>query len=137
MANIIAKKRILFTLPPISRYSSRKEWEQACWLKISKSKNLELLITSYERHNLVKRAAVIDRINSGKKSKQIAEELYLSPQTISSIKKALNENNYRSYRERGKIERKRKTYSHSASNIKRKPHGRPVRTKYGTIYLSY
>lgn len=133
----MAKKRILFTLPPTSRYSSRKEWEYACWWKISKSKNLELLITSYERHNLVMRAAVIDRINSGKKSKQIAEELYLSPQTVSSIKKALNESNYRSYRERGKIERKRKVYSHNTSKIKRKPHGRPVRTKYGIVYLPY
>ena len=127
-----------FTLPPINRYSSRKEWEDACWHKILKSKNLlGLLVTFYERHNLVMRAAVMDRINSGKRYRQIAEELWLSPQTISSIKRALKENSYRSYRERSKKERKKKIYSSSPVPKQRKHRGKPVRTKYGTIYLPY
>jgi len=125
-------------LPPLNRYSSREEWENACWQKILKSKDLlKLLTTPNERHNLVMRAAVIDAINSGKKYREIAEELWLSPQTVSTIKKAIKENNYRSYRERGKTERKRKAYS-SGPNIKRKEYrGRPVRTKYGTIFVHY
>ena len=128
-----------FALPLISRYPSRKEWENACWQKILKSNNLfELLITSYERRNLIMRAAVISGINSGKSYRQIAEELWLSPQTISSIKKALKENNYQSYRERSKKERKKKVYSSNPTvNQKRKHRGKPVRAKYGTIYLPY
>ena len=84
------------------------------------------------------RAAVISGINSGKSYRQIAEELWLSPQTISSIKKALKENNYQSYRERSKKERKKKVYSSNPTvNQKRKHRGKPVRAKYGTIYLPY
>ncbi|NCO89583.1 hypothetical protein COW77_02755 [Candidatus Wolfebacteria bacterium CG18_big_fil_WC_8_21_14_2_50_39_7] len=127
-----------FTLPPINRYSSRKEWEDACWHKILKSTNLlKLLVTSYERRHLVRRAAVMDGIHSGKRYRQIAEELWLSPQTISSIKRALKENSYRSYRERSKKERKKKVYSSSPVPKQTKPRGRAVRTKYGTIYLPY
>ncbi|HUX35754.1 MAG TPA: hypothetical protein VMV71_01830 [Candidatus Paceibacterota bacterium] len=123
-------------LPSLSNYSSRKEWEDACWRKLLKSKNsLVLLATSHERHNLIMRAAVIDGINSGKKYRQIAEELWLSPQTISSIKKAVNGSDYKSYRERGKTERKKKIYSHYTASARRKFRGRPVRTKYGIVYL--
>ena len=81
----MAEKRVLFALPPVNRYTSRKEWERACWQKILKFKTLESLVISYERRNLVMRAAVMERINTGKKYRQIAEELWLSPQTISSI----------------------------------------------------
>ena len=125
-------------LPSLNHYSSRKEWEDACWQKILKSKNLlKLLTTPNERHNLVMRAAVMDAINSGKKYREIAEELWLSPQTVSTIKKAIKESNYRSYRERGKTERKKKVYSAGPVSRRRKHRGRPVRTKYGTIYLPY
>ena len=135
---INVKKRTLFTLPPVGRYSSRKEWERASWHKILKSRNLlGLLVTSYERHNLVMRAAVLDSINLGKGYRRIAEELWLSPQTISSIKKAISENNYRSYRERGKTERKKRVYTPYHISKRRKHRGRPVRTKYGTVYLPY
>ena len=127
--------KTLFKLPPLSRYSLRKEWENACWQKLLKSGNLlPLLATPNERHNLIMRAAAMERINSGEKYRQIAEELWLSPQTISSIKKAVSENSYKSYRERGKTERKKKVYSHDKIS-KRRIHGRPVHTKYGTIYL--
>jgi uncharacterized protein YerC len=130
------KKEFLFALPPVNCYPSRKEWENTCWRKILKSRDFfGLLFTPYERHNFVMRAAVISRINAGKKYRQIGEELWLSSQTISSIKKAINKNSYRSYRERSKTERKKRVYSRDSPQTKRKPHGRPVRTKYGTIYL--
>jgi len=130
--------KLKINLPPINHSSSRGKWESACWQKISKSnKFLESLITSYERHNLVMRVAVINDINSGKKYKEIAEELWLSPQTISAIVKSVKENNYKSYRERGKIERKKKVYS-IGQNQKLKEHrGRRIRTKYGTIYVHH
>ncbi len=130
--------KVKINLPLLKRYSSRQEWEDACWQKILKSKKfLELLTTSNERHNLVMRAAVIEGINMGKKYRQIADELWLSPQTISAIKKAVKENNYRSYRERGKTERKKKVYSDLSKPKRKKYYGRRVRTKYGTIHLPY
>ena len=98
---------------------------------------MKLLTTRNERHNLVMRAAIIDAINSGKKYREIAEELWLSPQTVSTIKKATKENNYRSYRERGKTERKKKVYSAGPISRRRKHRGRAVRAKYGTVYLPY
>ncbi|MDP2696474.1 MAG: Trp family transcriptional regulator [bacterium] len=100
------------TLPPIKNYSSRSEWELACWQKIIASpKLLRLLVTARERHNLVMRAATIDRLITGKSYTQIGEELWLSPQTISGVKKALKEKGYRSYFERGKKERKKRVYN--------------------------
>ena len=126
----------MFKLPPLHRYSSRREWENACWQKLLKSKSfLKSLVTSYERHNLVMRAAVKEGIRSGKRFKELSREIGLSPQTVSSIKKALSEGGYRSYRERGKTERKKKTYSILQTVSKRRPYGRAVRTKYGTVYI--
>ncbi|RJP43899.1 hypothetical protein C4587_02415 [Candidatus Parcubacteria bacterium] len=81
------------------------------------------------------RAAVRAGIHSGKRLRQLSRELGLSLQTISAIRKALSENGYRSYRERGKTERKKKTLSSFKTVSKKRPRGRPVRTKYGTIYL--
>lgn len=131
----VTKDKTQFKLPTIRSYPSRKEWENACWQKILKSKDLDALLTPYERRNVVMRVAVADRVHSGKKYRQIAEELWLSPQTISSIKKALHENTYRSYRERGKTERKKKVYSSDRFSEKSNRHGRRVRTKYGIVNL--
>lgn len=131
-------KEIQFNLPSVSRFPSRKEWETACWKKISqpgKFFDALMLTTSYERHNLIVRAAAIDRIHAGGKYRQIAKELWLSPQTISSIKKAISERSYKSYRERGKSSRKKKVYSRDPIPKKRKPRGRALRTKYGIVYM--
>ena len=123
-------------LPPKNQYSSRKKWEDACWQKILKSgKTLDILVTVNERHNLIMRAAVIDYTHSRKTFKQIVEELQLSPQTVSSIKKTIKESGYKSYRERGKTERKRKSYGNHQLN--KKPYRRYRRTKYGKIYTSF
>ena len=125
-----------FKLPTLSQFSSRKEWENACWKVISRSESLlNVVTTASERHNIILRALGIEYINSGKKYRQIAEELYLSPQTISSIKKALVGHFYQTYRERGEVERKRKVYSSSPTQQKHKPLGRSVRTKYGTVHI--
>ncbi len=123
-------------LPPVSHYPSRKEWEIVCWRKLFNSQDfLVSLFTPYERHNFVLRAAVMNRIRSGKSYRQIGEELWLSSQTISVIKKAINSDGYQSYRQRGKTERRKVKYSSFSRSTKIKPQGRPVRTKYGTIYL--
>lgn len=128
--------RIAEILPVINDCSSRAEWENFSWQKILSSKELlELLITSSERHDLVMRAAALNRLIAGKNYKQIGDELWLSPQTISSIKKILREKSYQSYSERSKKERKKKKYSSDQKPSRPKPGGVPRRTKYGTIYM--
>ena len=96
-----------------------------------------MLLTSYERVNLVIRAAIIDGLAMGKGHRQLSRKLSVSLQTINSVKKAIAENNYRSYSERSKKERKKKEYSPSPFRLKTKRRGRPVRTKYGTIYIPH
>ncbi|MBI4086324.1 MAG: hypothetical protein HY433_03760 [Candidatus Liptonbacteria bacterium] len=131
-------KSKIIILPSIGNYSSRKEWEDACWLKIVTSKELlKLLLTPNERHSLVKRAAAVEGLVAGKSYKQIGNELWLSPQTISCINKALKESGYRSYKERSKTERKKRVYTPGPNSNKIKHRGRSVRTKYGTVYLPY
>jgi hypothetical protein len=81
----------------------------------------------------------MDGLISGKSYRKIGKELWLSPQTISAIKKAINEKTYRSYLERSHKERKKKKYSPSpvSEKSKSRPYGRPRRIKYGTIYMPY
>jgi uncharacterized protein YerC len=120
---------------PTNHYSSRKEWEDVYWEKLIKQpKILKSFITNYERHILVLRIAVVARLNNGKSYREISKELWLSPQTISSIKKAINKKGYESYRKIEKTERKPKVFN-SSTQKKKKFRGRSKRTKYGTIYL--
>lgn len=122
-------------LPNLENFSSKKEWEKASWQKIVESGELLLsLATSNEQHNLVMRAAVLDGLNFGKGQRQLSRELSLSTQTINVVRKAMGENNYRSYLERSKKERKKRKYSYDLSP-RMKHKGRPVRTKYGTLYI--
>ena len=133
----MTEKKLIDLLPSINNCSSRKEWEGACWKKIIKSEKLmDLFITPYERHNAVMRIAIMDRVLAGKSYNEIARELYVSPQTISVIKKGIDEKTYRSYLQRSKTERKKKKYSVSPVPDK-EYRGRPKRTKYGTIYLPF
>jgi Trp operon repressor len=131
-------KKQLMDLPSLDKYSSRKEWELGCWMKILKSEELlELLMTSHERHNLVMRAAVLKELLLGKGIREISRKFFISLQTISVIKKSITENSYRSYSERSKKERKKKEYSVFQAPARPKRRGWPRRTKYGTIYMPY
>lgn len=132
-------KKQLINLPSLNKYPSRKEWESACWQKVLVSKELlDLLTTSHERHDLVMRAATLKELASGKGPRQISREIFVSLQTIGVLKKAMAENNYKSYLERSKKERKKKVYNIDHRPIRRKwPEGRPKRTKFGTIYMPY
>lgn len=123
-------------IPPVDNYPSRREWEEASWRKISESKNLlSTLVTSYERHNLVMRAAVLEGLVLGKGQRQLSRELSVSLQTINAVKKAITEDSYRSYSERSKKERKKRKYSPNSILSQTKRRGRSVRTKYGTIHV--
>lgn len=123
-------------MPLVSHYPSRKDWEKACWEKIVISeKLLELLVTSHERSNLVIRAAALDRLTAGKTYNQIAKELWISPQTISSIKKAITGKSYKSHLERSRKEKRENPHSSHIASTKRKSHGIFRKTKYGTVHL--
>ena len=126
----------MVTLPDVNLFASRKEWEEACWRKLLQSKKwLHRIITPYERHNIIMRAAAAHRLNKGASYNDIGKELWLSPQTISTIKKGMN-GGYQSYAERGKTERKKRVYSSmSHSSRQHRKIGIPRRTKYGTVYL--
>lgn len=129
-------KREPSELPSISTYTSRSEWEKDCWRKISSSqKLLELIVTPYERRNLILRAAARDSIALGKSYREIGKELWLSPQTVSGLKKAVSEKSYRSYRERSKKERRKRVYSSDRRSKRSRPEGIPRRTKYGIVYM--
>ncbi len=126
------------TLPLLDNYASRKEWEEVSWRKILESKKLlQSLITSHERRALVMRAAALEGLMSGKGQRELSRELSISLQTINAVKKAMAENNYRSYLERSKKERKKKEYSSSSFGTRIKRRGRPVRTKYGIVHMPY
>ncbi len=133
----ISSKRMAM-IPSLDNYSSRKEWEEVCWRRIVGSQELlDLLVTPHERRDLVMRAAAMEGLASGKSYRQISREFFVSLQTISGAKKAVAENSYRSYAERGKKERKKREYSAGPTFSKPKRRGRPVRTKYGTIHIPY
>ena len=85
--------------------------------------------------SVVMRASALNMIMSGKSYREIGRELWLSPQTISGLKKALEEKIYRSYLERSKTERKKRVYSSKPDKLQPKHRGIPRRTKYGKIYI--
>lgn len=64
-------------------------------------KILESLISDYEKKVILKRLAIIASVRMGKSYQEISEILWLSPNTISAIKKNIlrnNQENYQSYR---------------------------------------
>ncbi|KKU91719.1 MAG: hypothetical protein UY23_C0001G0325 [Candidatus Jorgensenbacteria bacterium GW2011_GWA1_48_11] len=131
------KKQRDFVLPSVDKFSSRKEWEDVCSRIILNYPDLlRLLMTTHERRVLVVRVAALQAIAAGKNYRQIGQELWLSPQTISGIGKAIKERSYRSYLERSKNERKKRIYSDgSVVSKSERRGGLRRRTKYGTIYL--
>ncbi|MEK7546958.1 MAG: hypothetical protein AAB536_02150 [Patescibacteria group bacterium] len=123
-------------VPPIDDYSSRRRWEEESWRKISESRELlPIILTSYERRNLVIRAAILEGLSLGKGQRQLSRELSVSLQTINAVKKAIAENSYRSYFERSKKDRKKKKYSAKSASAKTRRRGASVRTKYGIIHM--
>ncbi|MEE8131774.1 MAG: Trp family transcriptional regulator [Candidatus Paceibacterota bacterium] len=98
----------------LSKFKSRKEWEDFVWSKIiedlKKLKSekeidgfLRNLLGSGERKMIIKRAVAISLIKQGKKYRDIGEILWISPSTISSIKKNIkNRTGYQGRQNLGK-----------------------------------
>ena len=124
------------SMPSPNDYASRGEWEEACWRKILASeKLLKLLITLYERRDLIMRAVTLDRIIAGKSYNEIVRELQISPQTVSGIKKSLlTDNKYKSYVKQSKGG-KRNSVRNLRQMQKKRFYGISRRTKYGTIRI--
>lgn len=130
------KKNTPFIIPLVSEYSSRKEWEIECWERIKNAKTLlHFFITPHERHNIIMRVVVSQMINSGKSYREIGKILWVSPQTISSIVKSIKENEYRGYYMFSK-EKQNKEHK-VVSSIRSRLRKRRVRTKFGTIEVSF
>ncbi len=90
---------------------SANEWAESLWEKLTeriaaiKSKNeikqiMENLITQDEKKMVLRRLAVLALLHEGKSYQEIGEILWVSPQTISTIKKNSTGliGNYKSYR---------------------------------------
>ena len=131
-------KKSAWTIPAISDYPSRAAWEAASLKKVLDSRELlRLLVTLHERRVIVLRAAASERLAAGASYRQIGEELWLSPQTISGIKKSFAGEGYRSYADLSKGKRKKKQSNPSDRVILQRPEGRRIRTKYGVKYFKY
>lgn len=88
------------SVPSLMKFKSRKEWEQFVWQHITKAlagenssevvdKSLSLLITESERGQIIRRAAAISLLKQGKSYGMISKLLWLSPSTISALRKSL------------------------------------------------
>jgi len=84
----------------LEEFKSRKEWEQYIWKEIleklagAKSKKeisaiLSRLLSSYEKKMMIRRFIAMRLIRSGRTYREIGEILWVSPTTISAIKKNL------------------------------------------------
>ena len=97
----------------INKFNSRREWTDFMWKKLlSDIKNpnlsalLDSLLTSYEKNIIINRIAALALIKKGESYRQIGEKLWLSPNTIRSLKKIL-ENNANKYQSRRYIVNKK------------------------------
>jgi uncharacterized protein YerC len=105
------------------------------WESVKKNPGLlKSILTAGEQRDIAYRLATIKLLKADRSSRQISKDLSISRQTISLIKKSLEGNEYKSYWERSKTERKKKIYSPTGKPKKARPEGRAVRTKYGIIY---
>jgi len=104
----------------ISEFKSRKEWENFLWLKFlekaEKAKSekqlkifLDNLLSANEKKLIIKRLTALAMLKAGKSYKKIEEALWISPSTISALKKSLEkQSGYQSnrcYAEKNKDEK--------------------------------
>ncbi|TSC96462.1 MAG: hypothetical protein Athens071426_674 [Parcubacteria group bacterium Athens0714_26] len=86
---------------------SKKEWQLHTWNLLLKDMNdsnfgkaLNRILSIYEKNMIVNRLAALALLRKGKSYRKIGEELWLSPTTIRSLKKLLDNSvmEYSSYR---------------------------------------
>ena len=126
--------------PEVAKFGSRIQREEMAWRALVRriaeikslpelSRMLALYISRPERRKIVRRALAYALLSEGKSYRAIGEELWLSPQSISAIKKSFRERQYRSRRARGGKKRVY-TIEKSRGTIRM---GHYRRTKYGPV----
>lgn len=119
---------------------SRREWETAIWKKLiqelaaaSSSREVEqmlnALFTAHEKKQFIDRAAAMALLEQRKTYREIGDILWLSPATISAVRKSLQaKKGYVSRYARWKVEgRKKKHFSvlpQRATTMLISPHGK-------------
>ena len=105
-------------LQSLSQFKSREEWEICVWEKLTADfakvdsgermrKLLTTLVTSHEKKNIINRAATLSLLKQRKSYREIGELLWLSPQTISAIRKSMAQSGYASHYMRNKKHEKK------------------------------
>jgi len=94
----------------INKFKSKKDWEGYLWETVLENiarlnterelkSFLNSLLSEAEKKNISRRLIVFSLLKQGKTYREIGEILWISPGTISAIKKSLiNKENYRSKR---------------------------------------
>ncbi len=89
------------SIPSVNKFKSRKEWEKHIWSLLIKilvkanstqeiEKLLNMLLTAHEKKQMIKRASAVSLLKQGKSYQEIGEILWLSPVTISAIRKSMH-----------------------------------------------
>lgn len=102
----------------LSKFKSRKEWETAIWEKflenIRRSKSeqkfkefFNSLLSASEKKIIINRLIAISLIAQGKTYRQIREVVWVSPNTISALKKMLKKHS--EYQNNPLLNRRNKT----------------------------
>ena len=90
-------------VPSVDKFKSRREWGVFVWKDLiaelasaGSAKEVEhllaALLTAHEKKQMVKRMAAASLLGQGKSYREIGEALWLSPTTISAVRKSLLEN---------------------------------------------
>lgn len=143
--NPLYKPRIMTRLriPQVSDYPDRATWEKDAWLLLIKQLKfiksfselisiLAVIISPRDQRSILRRAAAIHRIESGVSYSKIGFELWLAPQTIAALRRALAHKTFKSYAEFSKKNRRRKVMA-SLSSKPNRASGRIRKTKFGSI----
>src|SRR3989344_6778020 len=111
----------------LDNFKSRKEWSDYVWRRLLKdiknpalSAALDSLLSSYEKNIIINRFAAVTLIKDGQSYREIGRELWLSSNTVRSLKKVLENNSakeYQSYRLRSN---KRKHAQEIKASVKAK-----------------
>jgi len=132
-------------IPFVAETTSPQAWEETAWNKVvvhlgtlntkEIDSFLRVALSRRERDALLKRVVAIQRVNGGASYTEINEELKLSPQTISALKKSTEAQKYQTYSDQAKDEKKKKYRGSYLPDSETDHDPRPYRnTKYGKLY---
>jgi uncharacterized protein YerC len=96
----------------LKEFNSRKAWVDSIWSKIladiknpQSAQMLNALISAHEKERIVNRLVALTLIKQGKSYKKIGEELWLSPTTIRSLKRLVENNFNKEYKSYNKLKK--------------------------------